>query len=322
VITCIVACGPAPVPFQAEAPAPTPTVAPATPPREPEPVDALIADRYPSLAHYPGLNAALQAALARRDPPREIFAALADSLAPYRWPSALDWDRQGFIDPHGPRPGFVTRIAGALIEQTSDRHDLGCAGGFLEGVRLTLLPQLAVDDLDRCAYDLAVDGAPTGCDPEHAYGLLALTNVAARLQSEQLPEGPRLFEIGPEDQIGFDRLAAPDAMHLCTVSHASSTRNNDRYHHHLMIVLGTAEHDGYEVFDTTGTRGVALTPMSRSRFFRYCTSLLAANRVYRYVARSARLTCLPVHSQSAAHHGASAPSASTTSPASNERSGS
>ena len=324
-ITFAAACGDASVSRESPATPPTVAVEPAAlavpSPRESVRFDPVIADRYPSLAYYPGPSAAVHAALARQDSATRVLTALADSLAPYRWPSALDWDRQGFIDPHGPRPGFVTRIAGVLIEQTSDRHDLGCAGGFLEGVRLTLLPQLAVDDLDRCAWDVPVDGAPTRCDPEHAYGWLALANVAARLRDDQLPEGRRLIEIDPRDRVGLDRLAAPDAMHLCTVSHASATRTDDRYHHHLMIVLGTPEHGGYEVFDTTGARGVALTPMSGDHFFRYCTTLLAAHRVFRYVSRSTRLTCLPVRAATA-DHGTSTPSASTTSPASDDRSGS
>ena len=290
------ACGAAPAqPQPQHTPAePAPRVVRPLAPSAPVAFDALVADRYPSLAFYPEPSLSLRTALARHDPPREVLAALGETMAPYRWPSPFDWDRQGFIDLHGPRPGFVSRIAGAPIAQTGDRHDLGCAGGFLEGVRLTLLPQLAIDDLDRCEPEREVLGAPVACDREHAYGWLALTNVAALLTADQLPEGARLLEIGPRDQAGLDRLAAPRAMHLCAVSHAAARHGDARYHHHLMIVLGTENATSFEVFDTTGARGVSLAPMSRDRFFRYTTTQLAANPEFRYVGRSTRLTCLPV----------------------------
>ncbi len=298
-LSSMTACEAAPAQPQHSTPEPALVAHPSTPstpstPSAPPAFDALIADRYPSLAFYPEPSLSLRTALARHDPPRELLAALAETMAPYRWPSPFDWDRQGFIDLHGPQPGFVTRIAGAPIAQNGDRHDLGCAGGFLEGVRLTLLPQLAIDDLDRCEPAREVLGAPAGCDREHAYGWLALTNVAALLSEDQLPEGPRLHEIGPRDQTGLDRLAAPGAMHLCAVSHASASHGDARYHHHLMIVLGTTDAASFEVFDTTGARGVALAPMSRDRFHRYTTTQLAANLEFRYVSRSTRLTCLPV----------------------------
>ena len=296
IILAMAACGAAPAQPQPQHTPAEPALRVVRPlaPSAPVAFDALVADRYPSLAFYPEPSLSLRTALARHDPPREVLAALGETMAPYRWPSPFDWDRQGFIDLHGPQPGFVSRIAGAPIAQTGDRHDLGCAGGFLEGVRLTLLPQLAIDDLDRCEREREVLGAPVACDREHAYGWLALTNVAALLTTDQLPEGPRLLEIGPRDQAGLGRLAASGAMHLCAVSHAAAKRGDARYHHHLMIVLGTEDATNFEVFDTTGARGVSLAPMSRDRFFRYTTTQLAANAEFRYVGRSTRLTCLPV----------------------------
>ena len=256
-------------------------------------VNAALVDRYPSLEYYPDLGARMAVALAGGRP-REILAGIVESVAVYRWPSMLDWDRHGFIEVHGARAGFVTRVAGASISQPVDRHDLGCAGGFLEGVRMTLVPDLAIEELDRCAADVWVAGGPVGCDPQREYGWLALRNIAARLRPTQLPAGPRLFELAPERQANLDPLAVPGAMHLCTVSHESTTQGGQRLYHHLMIVLATAEAGALEVFDTTGIRGVALTRMTRDRFLHYCATLLGASREYRYISRSARLTCLPV----------------------------
>lgn len=255
------------------------------------PPDARLVDRHPSLAYYPGTSARLHAALAGADV-RERLAALAESLAPYRWPDAYDWDRHGFIDLAGPRPGFVTRVSGVLVPQDPDRHDLGCAGGFLEGVRMAWLPDLAVEDLDRCEPAGQVEGGPDACDPEHDYGWLALANITRRLRPAQLPEGPRLFEFGPNHPGAVDRIAAPDTMHLCTVSHQSATRAKARYHHHMMIVAGAG--DSVDVFDTTGARGVAYIRLPLPRFRRYCTAMLAASEEFRYISRSTRLTCVRV----------------------------
>lgn len=256
-------------------------------------VDAALVDRYPSLAYYPDVGASMAAALAE-GAPREILWKVAEGMEPYGWPTAVDWDRHGFIDIDGARPGFVTRVAGGRISQPADRHDLGCAGGFLEGVRMTLVPDLPIDELDRCDADVAVAGGPVGCEPQRDYGWLALRNIAARLRPAQLPEGRRLFEISPERGASLDPLAVPGAIQLCTVSHEAAAREQIRYYHHLMIVLATEDVDSLDVFDTTGLRGVALTRMNRGRFMNYVTNQLGANREYRYARRSARLTCLPV----------------------------
>lgn len=285
----------------AEPRVPAPPVTLASPdiqPIAPEPasvvIDAALADRFPSLDHYPGVDAPLRDALERGAGPREVLGALASTMAPYRWASVIDWDRHGFIDLHGARRGFVTRISGALVSQPSDRHDLGCAGGFLEGVRLTLLPQVAIDDLDRCESDatLILDTRP-GCDTPNEYGRRALTNIAHRLRAEQLPSGPALLEIDLREVAALARLKAPGAMHLCTVSHTSNTHANTRFYHHLMIVLGTSS-GAVDVFDTTGARGLSVVRMHHELFLRYCTTQLGSNREYRYSVRSAGLTCLPV----------------------------
>ena len=263
--------------------------------RREDAVDPVLADRHPSLEFYPGVDASLRAALQDGAGPRAVLAAFASSMAPHRWPSMYDWDRHGFIELAGPVRGFVTRVSGGLVPQPGDRRDLGCAGGFLEGVRLTLLPHLAVDDLDRCDDTAeAVTGAPERCDPEHDYGWLALANIARRLSDDQLPAGRRLIAIDVHQGESLAPLAAPGAMHLCTVSHISAVYGHARYHHHMMIVLGTPDEAALDVFDTTGGRGVSLKRMPRERFTRYCAVQLRDNREYRYVGRSTGLTCLPV----------------------------
>ncbi len=264
-----------------------------TPGDRPAAVTAMLADRYPSLAYYPSVGASLAEALERRAPAIAILESLGETMAPYRWPSASDWDRGGFVDLDPAAPGFVTRTSAKSVSQSTERYDLGCAGGFLEGVRLLLAPRLGVAELDRCDADtFAIVGAPSRCDAEHDFGWLAIANIAATLTDPQLERGRALVELSPDDPLAQQRLAQPGATHLCSVSHTARTRANQRFHHHLMITLGGP--DGLTVFDTTGTRGVAVETMSTERFVRYCGKLLASNREYHYDWRSARLTCLAV----------------------------
>jgi len=295
----LVACGGAvPVEVEPVVEAPVVTASPVVKqealPAAPS-LDSALADRYPSLDYYPAVDGPLQEALAHRGDAREVLAALAEGMAPYRWPGMNDWDRHGFIALTGPVPGYVTRVSGGLVSQPSERHDLGCAGGFLEGVRLTLLPRLAIEDLDRCeAARRPVEGAPARCDPDREYGWIALTNIAARLDAGQMPAGARLLEVDVQHEEGLAPLAAPGAMHLCTVSHVSATHEHSRFYHHMMIVLGTAGGEALDVFDTTGGRGVSVVTMPRERFVRYCTVSLRLNREYRYLGRGTGLKCLPV----------------------------
>lgn len=273
-------------------PAPSPVAAP-PPPSEATALDASLADRYPSLVYYPEVGAGLQNALRDGAAPREILSALSETMAPYRWPTASDWDRAGFIDMDAATPGFVTRTWGKSVSQPTDRHDLGCTGGFIEAVRLLLLPRLALADIERCDPDtFSIEGGPRRCDPEHDFGRLAIANIAARLQPGQLAGGRRFVELVPTEPAARAELAVPGAMHLCTVSHQSGARGGERFHHHMVIALG--EPDALWIFDTTGVRGVAIEAMSDERFVRYFTRLLGSNREYRYVPRSARLTCLAV----------------------------
>ncbi|HWB74645.1 MAG TPA: hypothetical protein VG755_06810, partial [Nannocystaceae bacterium] len=126
------------------------------------------------------------------------------------------------------------------------------------------------------------------------FGLLAVANIAARLDPARLPEGPQLVVVAADDDEQLAKLRAPESAHLCTVSHVSAVHRGRRFHHHMMIVLGTAQGDAYDVFDTTGSRGVAVERMSVGRLHTYVRGLLAANRDYRYAPASARLTCVRV----------------------------
>jgi hypothetical protein len=265
-----------------------------------EPPSALL-DRFPSLAFYPAVGAPLRTALQDGAPEATTLAALAETLAPYRWPSSEDWDRAGFIDLDAPVPGFITRIAGGSISQPTGRHDLGCAGGFLEGSRAVVSPRLGVAELERCTADtFAVEGAPQRCDLDHDFGVLALANIAVALPRERLPAGPTIQTWRPTPRT-HATLARDGAVHLCTVSHASRARKGARFHHHMLIAIGDAE--GLQVFDTTGLRGVAIQRMDARRFVRYVSSLLAVNREYQYDAESAELACLEVTPLSAAPRG-------------------
>lgn len=278
-------------------PVPAPAVAPEAadlPPSSTPTIDppSALLDRFPSLAFYPAITTTLRTALDGHAAPTAILTALADALAPYRWPSSEDWDRAGFIDLDAPVPGFVTRIATGSVSQPTDRHDLGCAGGFLEGVRAIVAPRIDVADLEHCDADtFAVTGAPTRCDLDHDFGLLAITNIAASLEVSRLPKG-RTITTWKTTPRAHTELARDGAVHLCTVSHEAQSRDDARFHHHMIIALGDA--DGLSVFDTTGVRGVAIQRMDARRFVRYFTSLLAVNREYRYASSSAQLSCLEV----------------------------
>lgn len=254
--------------------------------------DAALLDRYPSLAFYPSLTPQLVAALTSPTDPREILTALADTHAAWQWPSASDWDRSGFIDLDADTPGFVTRTYARSVSQPTGRHDLGCAGGFVEGVRMILAPRLGIAELEHCdAETTSIEGGPPTCDHEHEFGRIALANIARALPKERLLGGPKLVE-HRADADTHALLAKPGALHLCTVSHRAAARRRSRYHHHMLVALG--ETDGLWIFDTTGVKGVAIENMSVDRFTRYCTTLLGSNREYRYIADTARLTCVAV----------------------------
>ena len=270
-------------------------VAPAAPSARPvEEKLPSTASRYPSLAYYPTLHATMLPALERKDAPA-ILSALAYTFQPVRPPYAL-WERTGHVRLRGPTTGFVREDDGVILHQPQGRYDLSCAGGFLEAVRLLLLPEIELDELGHCDADLlaTVEGAPAECGHEGDFGWLALVNIAARLDAERLPKGRTVWSkpVLRRDDVQAD-VASGD-VRLCTVSHVSTVRKGDRFHHHMMLMLEPDEDGEIPLFDITGSRGVYLRPRPRNLVAKYVKHLLADNDAFGYQPRSALLTCLDV----------------------------
>lgn len=257
-------------------------------------VEPTTASRYPSLAYYPELHSTMLPALERGDAPA-ILGALAYTFKPVRPPYAL-WERTGHVRLGGPTTGFVREVDGVISHQPAGRFDLSCAGGFLEAVRLLLLPEVELDELGHCDAELLgeVEGAPETCGHEGDFGWLALANIAARLDLERLPKGKTVWSkpVLRRDDVDAD-VAAGD-VRLCTVSHASTVHGGERFHHHMMLMLEPNKDGEIPLFDITGSRGVYLRPRPRNLVAKYVKHLLADNDAFRYQPRSALLTCLDV----------------------------
>lgn len=262
--------------------------------RERVPLDVRDADllaRYPSLAHYPRVPPALASALRSREP-LAVFRGLELAFEPDRWAQIDDWQRLAHIRIAEPA-GFCRTDAGAPIPLSSGTYDLGCLGGFLEGVRMLWLPRLELADLVACeppgGFESCQDGA-------HA-GRAALLQIAARLPPRALPRGLELLDLRLAE-LGPDALVAalvPDALHLCSVSHRARGRGGERMYHHMMILDPARDRLGrVRVFDTTGAAGVALRPMRPERLHSYARRLLALHDEYRYDPDSAQIACLAV----------------------------
>ncbi|WP_143141589.1 hypothetical protein [Nannocystis exedens] len=295
-LAAALACGePAPAAFpEPEPPDPPPSPAPPRPAVHLEPVDARDADlleRWPSLAHYPRVPPALASGLRARDP-AAIFRGLELAFEPDRWAEVDAWERLGHIRLAEPA-GFCRTDAGRPVRLSSGTYDLGCLGGFLEGVRLLWLPRLELADLVPCeppgGFESCRDGAQAG--------RAALLQIAARLPEGVLPRGLevldlRLAELGPEALIA---ALVPDVLHLCSVSHRARARGGERMYHHMMIVDPARDRLGrVHVFDTTGAAGVAWRAMRPERLHSYARRLLALHDTFRYDPDSAQLSCLPV----------------------------
>jgi hypothetical protein len=251
-----------------------------------------------SWAFYPALDHALVDAFDRRARADRILQALADTLAPYRWATADDWDNTGFIstEPDGAQ-GFLTRAGDRWVPQMPGEAQLGCAGGYLEGVRAILVPDLQMSALRHCDADtLAALGehAPPTCAPE-GFGLHAIAATAAAAQASGAtsmpPERIHLVPDGPESLAPLSRMGP---VHVCTVSHRSRVDTGVRYHHHMMIVMRTGRPRALQVFDTTGHRGVGLREMAPRLLHGYLRSALASNRKHQYDPASTELDCFAI----------------------------
>lgn len=259
----------------------------------PRPASSVIG-RYPSVGHYPNPHPSLLDALDRGDAP-DILYGLARTFAPVR-PHTDDWDRSGHLRLTGETTGFVRETAGSVVPQPEGRYDLSCAGGFLEAVRLLLLPNFELDDLARCDDALldSVDGAPKTCGHDGDFGLLALVNIAAELEPERLPGGRSIKAdaIRSREDVRADVL--PGEVRLCTVSHESMTHGRRRYHHHMMLMLDPDENGEIPLFDTTGYNGVHIRARPHNLIAKYAKHALADNERFRYDLASTVLSCLTV----------------------------
>ena len=266
---------------------------------EPEADAAFEAGPEPaSWAFYPAVDPMLREALADGERADALLDALVRTLAPYRWNGAEAWDNLGFIRTTDDAPrGFVTRVDGALEMQPPGSYSLGCAGGFLEGLRVTLTPALEMEDLRRCDEGtLATLGAlaPATCEPE-AFGLHAIANAARAAEAAGvLAEPPVPLRIEPHDPKALGPLALPGALQLCTVSHEPTVGPRTRLYHHMMIVMRAMGPRALMLFDTTGFRGVAMRRVDPPVLSRYVTQALARNDEHRYDPASARLDCITV----------------------------
>lgn len=287
--------------IEGASPGPDPAADPPAHPRpddeEPAGQPTTIRPEPSSWAHYPAIDPVLRAAWAEDARADVVLAALADTLAPYRWASVDDWDNTGFVGAGTDElEGFVTRANGALAPQPDGAAQLGCAGGFLEGVRATLVPELGMTLLRAC--DDATLGqlgalAPDTCRSSD-FGLHAIANVAraaARAGAATVANEP--LHIDPSgDPHAFDPLLAPGPLHLCTVSHVSTTRPGTRLYHHMMILQRAPAKRAFLLFDTTGYRGVSQRRVDARGLVRYTTSALATNETFRYDPASTHVDCL------------------------------
>ena len=248
----------------------------------------------PSLAYYPPLHPTLLAGLESGDA-SAILAGLSRTFAPVKPKYAL-WERSGHVRLTGTTTGFVREVDGEIAPQLPGRYDLSCAGGFLEAVRLLLLPRVELDELGQCDEALlaTVEGAPESCGHRGDFGWLALVNLAQRLPAERLPAGPKVWSKPIRRRGDVQADVGPGHARLCTVSHASATHDGERFHHHMMVMLEADERGEVPLFDITGSRGVYMRPRPSNMLAKYAKHLLADNDAYRYDPGSTWLTCLDV----------------------------
>jgi hypothetical protein len=266
---------------------------------EPEPEPSFEPGPEPaSWAFYPTVGPTLREALVTGERADVLLEELARTLAPYRWEHVDDWDNLGFIRTADDAPrGFVTRVDGALHMQPPGSYSLGCAGGFLEGLRVLLTPALEMADLQRCDEGtLAMLGplAPAECRSE-GFGLHAIANAARAAEAAgALAAPPEPLHVAPHEPGAFGPLDELGVLQLCTVSHEPTVGTRTRLYHHMMIVMRAMSPRTLLVFDTTGFRGVALRRIEARVLSRYVTDSLANNDTHRYDPASARIDCMTV----------------------------
>jgi len=248
----------------------------------------------PSVAYYPSPHPTLLAGLEAGDA-TAILGGLSRTFAPVKPKYAL-WERSGHVRLTGQATGFVREVDGEVVPQLPGRYDLSCAGGFLEAVRLLLLPRVELDELGRCDEALlaAVEGAPESCGHRGDFGWLALVNLAQRLPLDQLPAGRTVWAKPIERRSDIQADVKPGHARLCTVSHASAVHDGERFHHHMMLMLEPDANGEIPLFDITGSRGVYLRSRPSNMVAKYAKHLLADNDAYRYDPGSTLLTCLDV----------------------------
>lgn len=248
--------------------------------------------------HYPELPASLTAAVRGHARADVVLRELADALAPHRWAAVEDWDNTGFVRTaaDGPR-GFVVRRDGRPIAQDPGEYQLGCAGGFLEGVRAILLPSLEMHDLAHCDDAVLASlgaAAPATCAAEN-FGLHAIAAVATAVERNDAAVAPPEFvHLEPRDVDDLAPLLRPGMVHVCTASHASGVELGTRYHHHMMILMRAPGRRALQMFDTTGFRGVALRELSTRALLTYLGSALSTNAHHHYDPDSTELDCFAI----------------------------
>ncbi len=252
-----------------------------------------------SWVSYPSVAPPLREAVTHRADADVVLRALVDGLAPYRWDRLQDWDNLGYVRIGQDAPhGWVTQAGGTLRSQPPGEAQLGCAGGYLEGVRALLVPQLRMDDLQRCD-DATWNtlGSVQACHDDN-FGLRAIANTAAQAQADGVLSGPaRHVHIEPSEADDLAPLLARGPVHLCTVSHASTARDGILMYHHLMILARARGARALLMFDTTGYRGVSMRRMTVPTLVSYVRSALANNDTYRYDPASTHLDCVAVTRQ-------------------------
>ncbi|MCH9688852.1 MAG: hypothetical protein K0V04_45890 [Deltaproteobacteria bacterium] len=250
-----------------------------------------------SWTFFPAVDPSAQAAVTEGADAHRVLETLAAGLAPFRWDSVDDWDNLGFVRIGlDPPLGFVTQGDGEVTAQPDGQTQLGCAGGYLEGARALLVPDLRMDQLRSCDDQVwETLGLPPKACTDETFGLRAIANTARVAHAAEALTGPgKAIHIEPSGPHDFDMLLPKGPLHLCTVSHESTTHDRLRLYHHLMIILRARGRRALAMFDTTGYRGMTLRRITPRRLVSYVRSALATNDTYRYDPGSTHVDCVEI----------------------------